>query len=814
MDRQSHFPDIAERLNQVRIARALALWSPLQQQLFQLIPFLLQQNQPEHPGFIDVNTPSGIFGYRASSIEAGICEHFDLAFNSDKLRMDDAAKAYAFEGVYAMGSTASFGQNKKSDVDIWLVHSTALNAQELAAIRHKTDNLSAWFATFQFEVNFYLVHPEQFSGAATHPQGRSRSPTHQMAHEHSGSTQHWLLLEEFYRSQIRLAGKTVAWWPNAALNPDLLYLGNVHELPASEYFGASLWQLYKGLNKPHKALIKVLLLESYASEYPHSRLLCDRIWQKAVAGDFSTSNDAYYAIYEVIEAYLLKLQDNRRLEIVRRCFYLKCGVQLSKSFDGNDWRYPKMQQLVQEWQWPQSLITTLDDCENWHSGQLNWFNGQLNELLLTSYQTLLGFASTHGLNAGLRIEELGMLTRKLHTHFSQDENQITKLNLLWSRTVAEPVVTMVSSARENLFYLYRQGPDPKSLLGESAICCGKSPAALMIWACLNGVSTSETKWFELGQLQAKSRRLTETARRLVNFIDHGWRVSKLDLCQPWHFRKLIFVLNLDRDPTSQWHGQEVMVDAMNANVFSLGRQKTNMLGSLDAICLNSWGEWRCHRFEGETAVLQALAFVAPGLRRATQTVDIDVISCSQKLRPQLKLAVKNLLRQTLRLGQQVQQSSTLVQPLQIARTRYGIFFNPSGMAYQDLSDAKSFYQQLSRAHLVQLPRPKLGDDPFSSMPKIIQNFAAKGAIQYFLRQRGDNLDVFILDEDNRLSHYVQSGSNMAELVNKVSHHYVFDEYYASKARFNMPQFFHLVRVAGELTVRPFGVDISNANVEF
>ncbi|MGL4900405.1 MAG: class I adenylate cyclase, partial [Shewanella sp.] len=196
-----------------------------------------------------------------------------------------------------------------------------------------------------------------------------------------------------------------------------------------------------------------------------------------------------------------------------------------------------------------------------------------------------------------------------------------------------------------------------------------------------------------------------------------------------------------------------------------------------------------------------------------KTVDIDVISCSHRLRQQLQLAVRNLLKQTVSLCHQVQPSSTLVQPLQIRYTRYGIFFNPLGMAYQDLSDAKSFYQQLSRSHLVTLPRPQLGDDPFSSMPKIIQHYAAKGAIQYFLRQRLDDIDVFILDEDNQLSHYVQHGSNMSELVNKVSHHYVFDEHYA-KARFNMPQFFQLVRVAGELTVVPFGVDSANQDEEF
>ncbi len=804
MDQQDLFPDIAERLNEVRIARALALLSPLQKHLFHLIPFLIHQNSVQYPGYHHPNTPSGISDYKEGKNASLACDVFKLPFIPQEI------DTYAFEGVYAMGSTASFGQNAKSDVDVWLVHHPQLCDEDLALIRTKANRLTAWFADYHFEVNFYLVHPQQFSGGQ---KGRSACQA-SMAHEHSGSTQHWLLLEEFYRSQIRLAGKTIAWWPNAKLNPDLLYLGDVHELPASEYFGASLWQLYKGLNKPHKALIKVLLLEAYASEYPHSHLLCDRLWQKTLEGDFSASNDAYYAIYEAIEIYLLKQNDTRRLEIVRRCFYLKCGVYLSRAKQGKDWRYPKMQQLVQDWQWPESLINTLDDCEHWHSGQLNWFNEQLNELLLASYQTLLRFASTHELNEGLRIEELGMLTRKLHTYFTQDEDQIAKLNLLWSSSVAESEVTMVSSSRESQYYLYRQGPQPKNLLGESAICKGKTPSALMIWACLNGVSTPDTKWYEFGQSKLKSKRLTDAAKRLLHFIDHDWRVSKRDLCQPWHFRKLIFVLNLDCDPTINWRGQEMMVDFMNANVFSLGRKKENMLGALDAICLNSWGEWQCHRFEGDTAVLQALAFVMPGLRRASLPVDMDVISCSQKLRPQLKLAVKNLLKQTARLCQQVQQSSILVQPLQISHIRYGIFFNPLGMAYEDLSDAKSFYQQLSRSHLVRLPRPALGDDPFSSMPNIIQNFAAKGAIQYFLRQRGDNLDVFILDEENQLSHYVQHGSNMSELVNKVSHHYVFDEHYAARARFNIPQFFHLVRVAGDLTVAPFGIDVTDQDAEF
>lgn len=227
----------------------------------------------------------------------------------------------AIEGIYSMGSMASFGQNPKSDVDVWLVDDRLLSQDECLLLEGKSDLLSAWFNHYGLEVNIYLVHPEQFVKNA----GLEDEFQTAIGLEHSGSAQHWLLLEEFYRSQICLAGKAVAWWPNAKRSEDILFLGDVSKIPASEYFGASLWQLYKGLDKPHKALLKVLLLEAYASQYPKTCLVTDQVWQRTVEGDFSAANDAYFLLYESIETYLLKQGDLRRLEIVRRCFYLKCG---------------------------------------------------------------------------------------------------------------------------------------------------------------------------------------------------------------------------------------------------------------------------------------------------------------------------------------------------------------------------------------------------------------------------------------------------------------------------------------------------------
>lgn len=795
---------LSERLNKVRMARALALLSPLKRHLLHAIPLLLHFHGPRLPGYNGHATPCGLAGFEPETPHLEAAKVLSLGLPS--LRGD---WPHAIEGVYAMGSTGSFGQNPLSDVDVWVIHEQSLVEEDVAALAAKLKALTDWFAGFDFEVNFYLVHPRQFRGDRT-----SEDKKLTLGVEHSGSAQHWLLLEEFYRTQIRLGGKPLYWWPDARVSSDGLWLGDVHKLPASEYFSASLWQLYKGLVKPHKALLKVLLLEAYAWRYPDTEQLSQRVWQHTLEGDFSASNDPYFLLYETIEEYLTSINDHRRLEIVRRCFYLKCAVRLSQPEQPKDWRYLKMQLLVSAWEWPETLIETLDSCEHWHSGQLQWFNAQLNELMLASYQTLLHFASRHGISEGLRVEDLGMLTRKLHTYFSEDNHLIPKLNLLWSQRVEEPRMTVITSQSDGTHYLYRQAPDASALKGEAAVFVADNLAALLLWSSLNGVAGESTQWFWYGDRKA-GKRLEDASRRLSSAIaDVDPKVSKQDLCQPWHYRKLVLMVNLEQDPTPGWPGQEVLIDMMNANLFSLGRQRRNMLGSLDVLCFNSWGEWHCHHFDGEQALLKAMTFIAPGIRRAGTKVDLRTIGCSERVRPQLELAVNTLLKQVATLSCQAKVSSTLMQPLRIGHKSYGLFFNTLGVAFEDLDDAASLYRQLSHGNLVALPRPELGDDPFASVPELIQDYATRDVIQYFLRQRDEGIDVFILNSENQLSHYVQHGTTVEALVNKVSQQSAFEGLYEVRGRFNLPQFFQLVRQQGELRAQPVGMTREDLGAEF
>lgn len=82
---------------------------------------------------------------------------------------------------------------------------------------------------------------------------------------------------------MRLAGKRILWnmvpcdeeehyddyvmtlYAQGVLTPnEWLDLGGLSSLSAEEYFGASLWQLYKSIDSPYKAVLKTLLLEAYS----------------------------------------------------------------------------------------------------------------------------------------------------------------------------------------------------------------------------------------------------------------------------------------------------------------------------------------------------------------------------------------------------------------------------------------------------------------------------------------------------------------------------------------------------------------------
>ena len=103
-------------------------------------------------------------------------------------------------------------------------------------------------------VHFFVLDPNTFK------QGQHDS----LSSESSGSTQHYLLLDEFYRSSLLLAGRYPLWWlvpPEHEGNyeeyadelvanrkvdrDDFIDFGGLGDIPANEILGAAVWQRNK-----------------------------------------------------------------------------------------------------------------------------------------------------------------------------------------------------------------------------------------------------------------------------------------------------------------------------------------------------------------------------------------------------------------------------------------------------------------------------------------------------------------------------------------------------------------------------------------
>ena len=113
--------------------------------------------------------------------------------------------------------------------------------------------------SLNLEVHFFLINSEQFRSGKGTP----------ISTESSGKTQHFLLLEEFYRTAIYVAGKIPAWWlvpPHEQHNypayvqhllqkrfisqHDIIDFGGLHAIPVEEFVSATLWHIYKAIYSP------------------------------------------------------------------------------------------------------------------------------------------------------------------------------------------------------------------------------------------------------------------------------------------------------------------------------------------------------------------------------------------------------------------------------------------------------------------------------------------------------------------------------------------------------------------------------------
>ncbi|MAN52461.1 MULTISPECIES: class I adenylate cyclase [unclassified Marinimicrobium] len=613
-------------LNRVRHRRMLEGLSDRQQDLVVLLPLLFHVNHPMLPGYVSGTTPAGLSGYEPDRDQIRLARGLARSFHYQR---DVSARACDIDALFVMGSVGTIAQSEGSDLDVWVCHRPGLEREARDQLRRKCRQLSLWAEQqVRLEVHFFLMEPDQFR----------TGQLGQLSAEGSGSAQRFLLLDEFYRTALWLGGKLPLWWfvpgtcerDYAAYTQTLLGqrflraaevidFGGLPDIPTDEFVGAGIWHLYKGIESPHKSVLKLMLLEAYLQgqdRRPLALTFKEAVYQQAPHPD---RLDAYVMIYRRLEQYLIDTGDvGDRLNLARRCLYFKVDKPLTRPprSGRKSWQREQLEQLVAEWGWSHTELQRLDQRRHWKVPDVMEERRQLVAELSASYR-LINAVSKASTETRISDDELMVLGRKLHAAFERKAGKVEWLNPDISQDIAEPALIFVEEpdtspegARFWAVFRSRDGqPDGPPL--KRARYLGE----LLLWTYGNGVLGAGA-WFDV---QGERVSLTAPQRQQLWQWLHQWLPLPLVTRAHEPFQRaaraerLLLLFNLGVESQANLHERGLQMLSAQRDALDFSGLRDNLVLTLDLVQINSWREVLCRHYDDDALIngLQYYLRLAP-----------------------------------------------------------------------------------------------------------------------------------------------------------------------------------------------------------
>jgi adenylate cyclase, class 1 len=746
-------------VTQTRLRRVFDALLPRQQDLVAVLPVLFHLNHPSLPGYIGHDTPCGIADYSATRTAVTALGRLVKTFNPTwrgRRQLD-------IKGLYLMGSAGTIAYARDSDLDVWVCHDPALGAAAIEKLVRKAQRLEAFAQTHGLEIHFYVFNAERFK------RGESLS----LSAESSGSSQHYLLLDEFYRSGLLLAGLKPLWWlvpvsdetgyddyvdrafRQRQLSPHhYVDFGGLPTVPPSEFFGAALWQLYKSIESPYKSVMKLLLMETYAAEYPAIRLLSHR-YKAMLSSDTLVLDDLdpYLSMYRKIEEYLRARDDLARLRLLRRAFYLKTSEQLSRDFDPKQqsWRRSLLTGLVESWGWSAAEIAALDSRHAWHIDIANDERRELIKALQRSYSVLSEFARRHGDDQLITKRDLNILGRKLYAAF---EKKPHKLELITRGICQNPIESELSvlhvpgDLNESHWSVYGGCHLEKPQTNPAPLKQGSSLVEILSWCYFNRLADSRTRW----HLVTNGQRSAPTQlRRILGILteryasQQPWTSTIDDFARPARAKDVSFFVNIgcEVNPGRLTRG-DILTSSYN-DAFRFGGAHQNLVIAIDALFGTTWGELYCYRHTGDAALLNALCAYLD--RSAPGSLQAPSIYCFTPDYGQLIFErVAQYLREICRRWSALPAGTVFHHIVAVGDTFHEIYRR------ERRAESRIHTHPLSLFNALGEPSPSFRQVEFDANCAHLTPLAAiyrhnqAARIQIFAYQHAAKLDIYVLDE--------------------------------------------------------------------
>ncbi|MGR9045299.1 MAG: class I adenylate cyclase [Gammaproteobacteria bacterium] len=628
-----------KNLHQLQQKRIQNFLQPKQRVFLNLLPLLFHQNVPLLPGFISTETPAGLPDYSPSRQTLNDASLFSKRY-AFKNR---AAPNYPIWGLYLMGSVSSIAFSKTSDMDIWLCHQPDMAATERAELQQKATAIEQWARTLDLEVHFFLIDSEKFKSGQDTP----------ISAESSGKTQHYLLLEEFYRTAVYIAGRAPAWWivppqeerrynnyihhliDNRFISEqELIDFGSLESVPAEEFITVTLWHLYKAISSPHKSLLKLLLMECYASEYPATEWLCSDMKKTIYLGDFNIEDlDPYLLIQQKLENYLAKVQSSARLELARQSFYLKIfGVgNTEQDPDKKLCRHEFIKKWARCWNWPEHLLPDLNRQKSWNILKATREHALILQHLSECYRMIVGFASLHVQSNVKDNEDLKLIGRKLQSFLEKKPGKIELIATQSILQVKEEKLSLVETRfadNRSGWGLFIGRVTSDNYSNHQSIKNSWSLTELLAWLIINGLFHKKLQLhLDSKTLNISDNELRTMAEQIHSFIaNHFSSQGKTLDCyrSPNKNARTLVIINMGEEPESN-RDDGMLLMSERSDPLSYGKDRQCFIKTLDRIALSSWGEITTHRLFGLEGLFGVFTDILNNHRAPLTVTDLTIV---------------------------------------------------------------------------------------------------------------------------------------------------------------------------------------------
>ena len=765
-------------LNRERLRRAEECMRPTQRDFLDFLPLLFHVNHPRLPGYVSKNTPAGICDFSPTKRALTAAKKYIQRFEYQKR----ALPRYDIVSMFLMGSSGTVAYSKKSDFDIWLCHQHDLSAERLADLQAKATAIEQWADAQGLEVHFFLMDPVRFK------QGEIVD----LSSESSGTAQYYLLLEEFYRTSLLLAGRFPIWWlvpveeeinydayvqglyqRRLAMEGECVDFGGIPTLPAEEFFRAALWQLFKGIDSPYKSVLKLLLMEVYASEYPNIDLLCLRFKRAIYDNEIDLDRlDPYLMLYRKLEEYLVRREEEERLELVRRCFYFKANQKLTGSAPVEyDWRRDMMRSLTNTWGWDEHHLEVMDSRAEWRIVRVLKERGVLVRELTYTYQFLSDFARQHAQLVAINQADLNALGRKLYAAFERKACKVEIVNRGISQNVWETVVSFYQirqRGKEDGWAVLAGSPKPEEKVPLVALKRTRSLIEAMAWSHFNGLIRGST--------------LLKVVRSGTDIEDHGLEalersLEKLfprqmvlatnieDLGRAVHVLKSAVIVNLGTEANT-YHGRAGKHLASNrTDAFSYGGMYECLVESFDQVLVTSWKEVIASHHRGIDAILQSIGNYMKRMPPSRGVPPpLPVILCFSSSH---KMAITQRIERLYRdifdcfYGAPAEQANRFV--FCVEHSYYVLEMAGDTLRHHYLASFSELLKHLEQGRQgfgqVVTDRYALND----TLLPLIYSLNKEGVVQCFLRDNGASVELFVIDERGAL-YYEKTASSSSDYI--------------------------------------------------